>query len=86
MIKSVLTDCCEMVQGGDRMPYAKTADYRRAHAGRYAAIYREDKAFRKSESRRKADWYAGRATDPAWLADMAAKKRAQRAAAKRRRK
>lgn len=65
------------------MPFAKTSDYRAAHADWYISRYRTDRKFQKLEAKRKADWYAARASDPAWLAEQAAKKRAQRAKAKK---
>lgn len=61
------------------MPYKATADYREQHAGWYAARYGASAKFRRAEAKRKACWYAARASDPAWLAEQAAKKRAQRA-------
>ena len=46
-------------------------------------LYRVSEEFRKAEARRKADWYAARASDPKWLAKMALKKRLQHAAKKK---
>lgn len=65
------------------MPYASPAEYREAHAARYAEIYSSSRKFRANEAVRKADWYAAKASDPAWLAEQAAKKREQRARAKK---
>jgi len=53
------------------------------HAEWYAMRYRTDGAFRVAESKRKASWYAEKASDPAWLAKQAEKKRLQRAAKKK---
>jgi hypothetical protein len=44
----------------------------------YASRYRESVKFRTSEAKRKALWYAEKASDPAWLAEMAARKRESR--------
>ena len=44
----------------------------------YANRYRESVKFRTSEAKRKALWYAEKASDPAWLAEMAARKRESR--------
>jgi hypothetical protein len=68
------------------MPYADKEDYRASHAARYAGLYRKNRKFREIEASRKADWYALKASDPAWLAAQAAKKRAARAAAKKKTK
>jgi hypothetical protein len=65
------------------MPYAQTADYKTAHREWYLERYHADRKFQKAEAKRKADWYAARASDPAWLAEQAAKKRAQRATKKK---
>jgi hypothetical protein len=64
------------------MPYAKPADWKVAHREWYIDRYHADPKFQRAESKRKADWYAAKASDPAWLAEQAAKKRAQRAKAK----
>jgi hypothetical protein len=66
-----------------RMPYAKPADWKVAHREWYIDRYHADPKFQRAESKRKADWYAAKSSDPAWLADQAAKKRAQRAKAKK---
>ncbi len=66
-----------------RMPYAKPADWKVAHREWYIDRYHADPKFQRAESKRKADWYAAKASDPAWLAEQAAKKRAQRAKAKK---
>lgn len=47
------------------MPYKATADYREQHAGWYAARYGASAKFRRAEAKRKADWYAARASEPA---------------------
>ncbi|MEI6035078.1 MAG: hypothetical protein WCS65_12470 [Verrucomicrobiae bacterium] len=65
------------------MPYAAHGDWQAHHAEWYRARYRVDGEFRQVEAKRKATWYAMRASDPAWLAAQAAKKRLQRAAAKK---
>lgn len=57
--------------------------YREVHREAYAEKYREDEKFRKAEGHRKASWYWGKSTDPAWRAERAAKERARRAAAKK---
>lgn len=67
----------------DCMPYADPAAWKKSHAARYAAIYQGDPDFRDAESARKAAWYALWASDPAWLAMQAEKKRLQRAAKKK---
>jgi hypothetical protein len=67
------------------MPYKKIADWKTAHREWYIDRYHTDPKFQRSEAKRKADWYAARASDPAWLAEQAAKKRAQRAKAAKKR-
>jgi len=63
------------------MPYKKIADWKTAHREWYIDRYHTDPKFQRAEAKRKADWYAAKASDPAWLAEQAAKKRAQRAKA-----
>ena len=65
------------------MPYANPKDWKTAHREWYVERYNTDRKFQRSEAVRKADWYAATASDPAWLAEQAAKKRAQRAKARR---
>lgn len=65
------------------MPYKKHSDWKAAHRDWYNERYATDRKFVRAESERKADWYAAKASDPAWLAEQAAKKRAQRARAKK---
>ena len=48
---------------------------RESYAERYAGSDR----FRDAEAKRKAAWYAEKASDPAWLAMMAERKRESRA-------
>jgi hypothetical protein len=67
------------------MPYTNPKDWKTAHREWYSERYNTDPEFQRAEAARKADWYAARASDPAWLAKQAAKKRAQRAKAKKRR-
>ena len=64
------------------MPFKRKKDYRRSHAAWYSARYRTEEDFREAEAKRKADWYALRASDPAWLAAQALKKRVARALGK----
>ena len=64
------------------MPFADPKK-RKTYATRYnrksyASRYRESVKFRTSEAKRKAAWYAEKASDPAWLAMMAERKRASR--------
>jgi hypothetical protein len=61
------------------MPYKEYADWKAVHREWYIDRYHSDSKFQRAEAKRKADWYAARASDPAWLAEQAAKKRAQRA-------
>ena len=65
------------------MPYADQKDWSSRHAEWYIGRYHADPAFKEAEAKRKADWYATRASDPAWLAAQAEKKRLQRAAKKK---
>jgi hypothetical protein len=64
------------------MPYKRKDDYRENHAAWYSEKYRTEKEFRDAESKRKAEWYALKASDPAWLARQALKKRVERALGK----
>ena len=57
--------------------------YREYHTIYMRELYRVSQEFREAEAKRKADWYALRASDPAWLAKMALKKRLQHAAKKK---
>lgn len=57
-----------------RKTYA-TRYNRKSYAERYGASQR----FRDAEAKRKAAWYAEKASDPAWLAMMAERKRELRA-------
>lgn len=72
-----------MCNDKQRMPYANPKDWKAAHREWYVERYNTDPKFQQAEAARKADWYAARASDPAWLAEQAAKKRAQRAKAKK---
>jgi len=65
------------------MPFRKKADYRKNHTVWYMGRYWTDEEFRQAEAKRKADWYALQASDPAWLAAQALKKRVARALAKK---
>ncbi len=65
------------------MPYNDPEDFRKQHAAWYIARYRTVRKFKTAEAKRKAAWYALRASDPAWLAEQAAKKRLQRAEKKK---
>ena len=50
------------------MPYKRKRDYRKSHAAWYSAKYRTEEEFREAEAKRKAGWYAEKASDPGWLA------------------
>jgi len=52
----------------DSMPYKRKRDYRKSHAAWYSAKYRTEEEFREAEAKRKAGWYAEKASDPGWLA------------------
>lgn len=65
------------------MPWIPHDRWAKAHAAWYIARYHADPDFKLAESQRKAGWYALRASDPAWLAAQAEKKRLQRAAKKK---
>jgi len=65
------------------MPFADPKK-RKTYATRYnrksyAQRYTSNQRFRDAEAKRKALWYAEKASDPAWLAEMAARKRESRA-------
>ena len=64
------------------MPFKRKADYREYHTGYMRELYQSSEEFRQAEAKRKADWYALRASDPAWLAAQALKKRVARVLAK----
>lgn len=72
-----------MCNDKQRMPYKNPKDWKAAHREWYVERYNTDRKFQRAEAKRKADWYAAKASDPAWLAEQAAKKRAQRAKAKK---
>ena len=65
------------------MPYAAQKYWSVRHAEWYIDRYHTDVTFKESEAKRKADWYALKSQDPAWLAAQAEKKRLQRAAKKK---
>ena len=50
-------------------------DYLRRYESR---LYQASQKHRDEESKRKAEWYALKASDPAWLAMMAARKKEYR--------
>ena len=68
------------------MPHAdptKRKQFLRQYLREYEGnLYRTSQAHRDSESKRKAEWYALKASDPAWLAMMAERKREMRAGKK----
>ena len=61
------------------MPFKDKEVQREYHALYMGELYRESEAFREAEAKRKSEWYALRASDPAWLAGQALKKRVARA-------
>ena len=59
-------------------PFKDQADYMRYDAAYERRLYQTSQKHRDEESKRKAEWYTLKASDPAWLAMMAARKKEYR--------